>query len=570
MQKKRIRRLVTPIGVGALVGVTMFAGVPAQAQTVDTTFLSSCLATPSAVAGPTAMSQLATVSAEAPASVNAGDEFDVIITPPPISVPNSVSGASVKSVSRIKIDVDIPQNAEYLGGEIVPGTSVGLSGVVPNVLRINESGYPDPSGKIIRLSGNNATIGNGPNTSTGSEGGIVALATSGENTTFKLPQVKARLRAGESGKVEMTLRTGGDSGTWNNDKNFLSFLPKATLVITAWAPTRCTPRDNEASPLNAGAGPLVTTNIIEADKQTTTTIDAAGAVKNGAEVTLTANVAPAAPGGTVEFFDGATSLGTVDVAAGKASIAHIFDTDGDHAITAAFSGSAGFIASTSSVKTINVSTDDTLTTLTMTSPDEAYVGQDVNLRAQVTPAVQGGTVEFTIDGNNTVSGTVGTDGTAVAPYNFDSTGTHKVVARYSGTQGVSGSVAPAFPVSVTNAPPAAVQSTTTLDAVGTIAKGTPVTLRATVDPANANGTVQFKIGSAPLGGPVTVVNGVATLPTTFNNSGEYSITAEFIGAAGFIGSASAPQALTVPGSTDPGTPGDGGSLGDLFGNIFGS
>ncbi|MCJ0907317.1 Ig-like domain-containing protein [Rhodococcus sp. ARC_M6] len=567
MQKKRIQRLVTPIGVGALVCVTMFAGVPAQAQTVDNTFIASCLATPSAVAGPTALSQPATVSADAPESVNAGDEFDVIITPPPISVPNEVSGASVKSISRIKIDVDIPANAEFISGDIVPGTSIGLSGVTPNVLRINENGNPDPAGKIIRLSGNNATIGNGPNTSKSSEGGIVALATSGAETTFKLPQVKARLKAGASGTIEMKLRTGGDAGKWANDKNFLTFLPKATLVITAWAPTQCTPRDAEgdATPLNAGAGALVTTNIIEADKQTTTTVVAPGAVKNGAEVTLTANVAPAAPGGTVEFFDGATSLGTADVTAGSASITHTFDTDGDYAITAAFSGSTGFIASTSAVKTINVSTDDTVTTLAMTSPDRAFVGQDVSLHAQVTPAVEGGTVEFTIDGGEKVTGTVGTDGVAVAQYNFGTTGTHKVVARYSGTTGVGASVAPAFPVSVTNAPAAAVPTTTTLAPVGTITKGAPVTLTATVDPTTANGKVQFKMGDTPLGAPVTVVNGVATLPTTFAASGEFSITAEFIGAAGFIDSASAPQALTVPAGTDPG-PGGFGSLSSIFGS----
>ncbi|NMM87630.1 hypothetical protein B2J88_25280, partial [Rhodococcus sp. SRB_17] len=550
MQKKRIQRLVTPIGVGALACVTMFAGVPAQAETVSNTFLSSCLATPSAVAGPTAMSQEATVVADAPASVNAGEEFDVIITPPPISVPNSVSGASVKSISRVKIDVDVPANAEFVSGAIVPGTGVGLSGVVPNVLRVNENGIIDPAGKIIRLSGDNNTIGNGPKTSKNSEGGIVAVATSGANTVFQLPQVKARLKAGASGKIEMKLRTGGDAGKWANDKNFLTFLPKAELVITAWAPTQCTPRDTEGSPLNAGAGALVATNIIEADKQTTTTVVAPGAVKNGAEVTLTANVAPAAPGGTVEFFDGATSLGApVDVANGTASITHTFTTDGNHEITAAFSGTTGFITSTSPVKTINVSTDDTVTTLAMTSPELAFVDQEVNLHAQVTPAVQGGTVEFTVDGGTPVSGTVGTDGVAVAPYKFTTTGTHRVLARYSGTQGVGGSVAPMFPVSVTTAPAAAVQTSTTLAPVGTITKGSSVTLKATVDPTTANGKVQFKMGDVNLGAPVAVVNGVATLPTTFAASGEFSITAEFIGAAGFIDSASAPQTLTVPAGT---------------------
>ncbi len=567
--QKRIRGLVTPLGAGALVGATILAAVPASAAPTDTTFMTSCLATPSAVAGPTTESQNATVTVDAPATVNAGEEFDVTITPSTITFPNSASGASVQNVSRIKIDVEMPQNAELVSTTIVPGTSQGLSGVAPNLLRVNESGNVDPNGGILRLSGNNQVIGNGPSSSKSSQGGIVANAGGGSETSFKLPQVTARLKAGPSGAVNLKLRTAGEAGQWANDKNFLTFLPKAVLIITAWAPTQCTPRDSATSPLNNGAGPLSTTQIIAADQQTTTTVVAPGAVKNGDAVTLTANVAPAANGGTVQFtIDGAPAGAPVPVANGSASMTHTFDTDGDHTVTAAFSGTTGFVASTSASKTINVSTDDITTTLAMTGPNTAHVGQDVNLSAQVTPAVAGGTVEFTIGGGDKVTGTVGSDGVAIAPYTFTGTGTHSVVARYSGTDGVAASVAPAFPVSVTNAPPAAVATTTTLAPVGTVAKGQPVTLTANLDPANANGTVQFKIGNTPIGAPVPVVNGVATLPTTFHNGGTYSLTAEFTGSAGFIASASEPQTLTVPGATDPGNPDDGGfgSLGDLFGS----
>ncbi|MFC9789012.1 Ig-like domain-containing protein [Rhodococcus sp. NPDC127528] len=566
MQNKRIRRLATPVTVGAVVGITVLGGVPANATSFNTTFNNTCKITPSAVASPSTETQAASLAVDAPDTVNAGDEFDVTIIPPPISFPNSSSGASVQNVSRVKIDVMVPDNADYLGADILQNTSVGLSGVAPSLLRVNENGNPDPNGTVLRLSGNNQTIGNGPNSSKSSEAGIVAKATSGANTTFQLPQVKAHLRARGAGDVSLKLRTAGAAGTFGNDANFLTFLPKAVLVITAWAPTQCTPRDGETAPLNAGAGPLSTTRIIAADAQTTTTVVAPGAVKNGAEVTLTANVNPAAPGGTVQFKDGDTPLGgPVTVANGTASTTHTFTTDGDHAITAVYSGTTGFVGSTSAVKTINVSTADTVTTVAMTSPDTAFVDQEVNLHAQVSPAVQGGTVEFTVDGGDKVTGTVGTDGVAVAPYKFTTTGTHRVLARYSGTAGVAGSVAPLFPVSVTVAPPAAVHTTTTLDPVGTITKGSPVTLKATVDPANANGRVQFKLGDTPLGAPVNVVNGVATLPTTFDASGTFSVTAEFIASAGFVDSASAPQTLTVPGATDPG-PGGKGSLESIFGS----
>ncbi|AQA23884.1 hypothetical protein BTZ20_5853 [Rhodococcus sp. MTM3W5.2] len=390
MQNKRIRRIATPITAAAVVGITVFGGMPAQAAPITTNFTATCLATPSAVEGPQTQSQPSSVTVDAPASVDAGQEYEAIIAPPPITYPNAVSVANVQNVSRIKIDIDVPQNADFLGADIVPGTSSGLSGVAPNVLRVNENGTVDPNGTILRLSGNNATIGNGPNSSKNSEGGIVAPAVSGANTTFQLPKVKVRLRAGASGNVQIKLRTGGDAGAWANDKNFLTFLPKASAVfITAWAPTQCTPRDAQSAPLNAGAGPLATTSIAEADKATTTTLAGPGSAKNGTPVTLTANVAPAANGGTVQFKDGDALLGDpIALAGSNAALTTTFTADGDHPITAVYSGAPGFVGSTSAVKIVKVTTDappETATTTTVEAPANAKVGQDVNLTARVTP-----------------------------------------------------------------------------------------------------------------------------------------------------------------------------------------
>ncbi|WP_235870710.1 Ig-like domain-containing protein [Rhodococcus xishaensis] len=571
MQQSRIRRLAAPIGIGALVaGLTMTGGIPAQAAPITTSFKTACLATPNtSLAGPEALVETGSVIVDAPASVNAGEEFDVTIQPGPIGFPRDVSIATISDVSRVKIDVDVPQNAELVSAEVVPFTSVGLSGVAPNVLRVDSNGNVDPNGSLLRLSGNNEVIGNGPSSSTTSTGGIRVVATgkdidgnptSNGYTYFQLPQVKARLKAGDSGTVELKLRTSGAAGNWNDNKNFLTFTAKlsAPLVGTVWAPTRCTPRNaaNAGSPLNEGAGPLASVPIIEADRETTTTISGPDAAKIDAPVTLTANIDPAPSGGTVEFLDWGTPIGEADVVDGSASIEHAFDSEGDHSITAVFSGSDGFTGSTSGPKTINVSTDNVATSIAVESPDKAYVGQDVNLSAQVTPAVQGGTVEFVVDGQ-TLTAEVGSDGAAIAPYTFTSTGTHRVIARYSGTDGFLGSVSPAFPVSVTNAPPADVLTTTTLAPVGTVPNGSPVTLVATVDPANANGKVQFKLGNAPLGAPVDVVDGVATLPTTFLNAGTYSVTAEFVASAGFVDSASEPQELVVP---EPPTTNPFGSL----------
>ncbi|WP_157109647.1 Ig-like domain-containing protein [Rhodococcus sp. WMMA185] len=574
MKQSGIRRLTAPISIGALVGATMLTGIPAQAETTTTNFKTTCRVTPSvSVVDPINESQNNAVTVEAPASVDPGEEFEVTIQPSPIGFPGDASIATVENVSRIKIDMYVPDNATLLSKEIVPGTSAGLSGTAPNILRINSDGDLDNEGNILRLSGNNRTIGNSPNSSTDSTGGIQVKATgkdvdgnktSNGFTYFQLPKVKLRLIAGQSGTVEVKLRANGVAGDWNHNKNFLTFLAKAKAVgITAWAPSRCTPRNNKNASLNAGAGPLASVNIIAPDQETTTSLSGPAAALNGAPVTLTANVAPAPSGGTVQFRDGVTAIGDpVDVVGGEASISHPFDLNGDHTVTAEFLGAAGYSASTSEPLTINVSASEADTSIEVTSPVRAHVGEDVNLAAQITPAVQGGTVEFEVNGQ-TLTAEVRTDGSAIAPYTFTGVGTHRVVARYSGTDGFAGSVSPAFPVSVTEAPPGDVDTTTTIDPVGTVIKGIPVALTARVDPTNANGTVQFKLGNTPLG-TVGVVNGIATLWTTFQNSGTYSVTAEFEGSAGFVDSAAAPQQLIVPGPvdpvpTDPG--GEGGSSG---------
>ncbi|MFR9752734.1 Ig-like domain-containing protein [Nocardia sp. 004] len=452
MQNKRIRRLATPITVGAVVGLTLLSGVPAYAAPATTNFKASCLATPSAIADPTVQTEDAFATVDAPEQVAPGDIFEVVIAYSPITYPNSASGASVKNVSRLKVDIDIPQNAEFLSAEAVAGTSSGLSGVAPNVLRVNESGVVDPNGTILRLSGNNQTIGNGPSSSKNSEGGIVAKASSGSKTTFQLPHVRARLRAGASGEVNVKLRTGGEAGTFGNDKNYLTFLPKATLFITAWAPTQCTPRDNKTAPLNTGAGPLSTTRIVEADKVTTTTVTAPTEAKVGQDVNLTAKVEPAGSGGTVEFVvdDGAPIQGMVGTD-GVAVAPYTFTSAGTHMVVAKFTGTTGFSPSTSPAFPVSVTDPvpvDIETTTTLDPVGTVQKNAPVVLEATVAPDNAQGTVQFKL-GDTPIGAPVTVEnGVATFSTTFTNPGTYSVTAEFTGAPGFLSSAAPPQTVTV--------------------------------------------------------------------------------------------------------------------------
>ncbi|WP_037178065.1 Ig-like domain-containing protein, partial [Rhodococcus sp. UNC363MFTsu5.1] len=164
--------------------------------------------------------------------------------------------------------------------------------------------------------------------------------------------------------------------------------------------------------------------------------------------------------------------------------------------------------------TIDVQTPpDVATTTTLTAPATANVGAAVELKATVSPAAAGGTVQFK-DGAANIGGPVAVNaGVATLSHTFDAAGAKSITAVYSGGAGFTGSTSAAATVTV-SVPDEA--TTTTLTVPATANVGAAVELKATVAPAAAGGTVQFKDGAANIGGPVAVNAGVATLSHTFD------------------------------------------------------
>ena len=111
------------------------------------------------------------------------------------------------------------------------------------------------------------------------------------------------------------------------------------------------------------------TQVVNAETTTTLTTSP-NPSSLGQAVTLTATVAPVAPGtgvptGTVTFRDGDTTIGTATLdATGSASIIISTFTAASHSLTAAYGGGGNFLASTSAAVTqvVNGATTTTLTT----------------------------------------------------------------------------------------------------------------------------------------------------------------------------------------------------------------
>ena len=278
---------------------------------------------------------------------------------------------------------------------------------------------------------------------------------------------------------------------------------------------------------------------------TTTVASSANPSTVGQTVTFTATVLPAAATGTVQFFDGATSLGTATLSGGTASLSTAALAVGSHNITAAYGGDSSYGASTSSVlaQTVNGTLIGTATALT-SSPNPSTYGQTIGFTAFVSSSAgtPTGSVTF-MDGATTLgSSTVDGSGFAALAVSSLSVGTHTVTAQYTGDSSFSGSTSSVYVQTVNKA-----GTTTTLTSNRNPSNNQqPVTFTATVSSSTATGLVQFFDGATSLGS-ASLSRGVASLTTSNLSAGSHSVTATYGGDGNYSGSTSAVLTQTVRG-----------------------
>jgi hypothetical protein len=158
----------------------------------------------------------------------------------------------------------------------------------------------------------------------------------------------------------------------------------------------------------------------------------------GQKVSFTATVTAVAPGagtpaGTVTFFDGNNTLGTVAVGTGgKATFMTSFSTTGSHAIKAVYNGDGDFAGSSRTVtEQVHLSSRIALGA----SSNPVPVGRPVTFTAAVIPAsgtiTPTGTITF-MDGDVVLAKVTLVDGKATLTRSFSTKGSHIITAIYSG------------------------------------------------------------------------------------------------------------------------------------------
>ncbi|WP_433566470.1 Ig-like domain-containing protein [Nocardia sp. CA-151230] len=310
-------------------------------------------------------------------------------------------------------------------------------------------------------------------------------------------------------------------------------------------------------------GPSITVG-----KNTSTTVLAP--VQNGrvgVATTLSATVTGGAAGDPVTFYDGTSELGSGSLGDnGTATYAWTPAVKGAHTLSAKYAGTDAAAGSQSAPVTVQVSEQNTGSTVSLTAGSGAQVGRSVTLTATVSPAAAGGTVEIRDGDTSLATIPVGGDGTAIYAWTPATAGNHLLQAAFSGRDGVTGS-STTTQVAVADAPAQATDSTTTLSPISGAQVGKATTVTATIKPGNAGGTVTFKDGNTVVGTAQVGGDGKATIPWTPATAGQRTLTAEYSGAGSVNASSDRASTIVAPGADGGVDTGSGtGSLGSLLGS----
>ncbi|MGB2900514.1 MAG: Ig-like domain repeat protein [Candidatus Acidiferrum sp.] len=306
-----------------------------------------------------------------------------------------------------------------------------------------------------------------------------------------------------------------------------------------------------------GSGNLTgATTLIVQEPTTTTLTSSVNPTVFGQSTTLTATVAQTAgttvPTGTVTFKDGATTLGTVSLVGGTATLAvsSLTAAGSPHTLTASYAGVANtFGASNSNTVTQTVNQASTTTTIARTTgPSPSVFGQSLTFTATVSAVAPGagtptGTVAFK-DGVTTLATVSLAGSTAAFTTTTLAVGGHSITATYNADTNFTTSTAGSVSQTVNQA---ATTTAITAHTPNPSVVGQSVTVNFSVTPVlPGSGTPTGNVTvSDGLGDTCTATAAAGTCSITFPAVGTKTLSAVYAGDTNFTGSTSANAPHTV-------------------------
>ena len=313
--------------------------------------------------------------------------------------------------------------------------------------------------------------------------------------------------------------------------------------------------DTNFAPLTSGASTL---NVTSGAPTVSAPTSSAGATfAYGATTNLQSTVTPSnpLPTGTIQFFDGATSLGTVDLVAGTATLNGVLLAGGAHNnITAVYSGDSNWVTATSSATTVTVTRATPTLTVTGTAPFSAVYGGTLSAGsfsvggAGGNTAAPTGAVATAIGGiailtsNSPFAANVPVTGTAL-PATVTANQT-QISFAYAGDTNYSPLTTNAAIAIARATPTSAVAFNPNPVPVG-INEAITATVGTAIGGAVPTGTVTFLDGGTPISGAVALTAGTATFNINTLTAGAHGITFTYTGDTNFAGLTSAASTLNV-------------------------
>ncbi|HEY5331237.1 MAG TPA: Ig-like domain repeat protein [Acidobacteriaceae bacterium] len=297
---------------------------------------------------------------------------------------------------------------------------------------------------------------------TASTSSAVALAISAVTTTTSLTVSPNPAAVGAN--VVLTATTTAASGTATGTVTFddgttslgtgaLNGSGVATLAVSTLTGGSHSLTASYAASGSFGASTSAAVALLINQTTTTVVTAAPNPAAQGVSVVLSATTTATSgtPSGSVTFYDGATSVGAGTLNGfGTATLSVSSLAVGSHSITASYTATSGFLASTSVAVTLVINAPQVTTTALSASPNPASAGANVVLTASTTAAsgTPTGTVTF-YDGTTSLGTASLSGGTATLTVTTLTLGTHSLTASYAGGTGFAASASTAVSVNVT-------------------------------------------------------------------------------------------------------------------------
>lgn len=140
---RRLASLFAPVLLLCTALLSVAGGPLASAAITDTTVNFTCIAHAPIVGDQTVAQQL-TFSTDAPSTVEANSNFNVVVSPGTITVPASMSGVNVNSITNVKMRIPVSPNAQFISGSASGGSNYGAAATVALVGGNIEVTMPGP------------------------------------------------------------------------------------------------------------------------------------------------------------------------------------------------------------------------------------------------------------------------------------------------------------------------------------------------------------------------------------------------------------------------------------------